>query len=108
MVMVTMTTVGGELRQSRRELFLTVALQERGCHDDGGHDRGGTGVQRDARSGGFGGVATGVYRRRRSGIIVGDGGSFRSCGDCGVLGDHLLGGGRRLNTFCNKTYSTSV
>lgn len=36
---------------------LTVALQERGCHNDGGQDRDGAGVQRDARSGGFGGVA---------------------------------------------------
>lgn len=73
---------------------LTVALQERGCHNDGGQDREGVGVQRDAHSGGFGGVAYGAEPSGRSGITAG--GRSRACSDCGVQGEHLLERGEEI------------
>lgn len=50
---------GGVLRQRRGGSGIqasTVALQERGCHDDGDQEGEGAWVQRDACSGWVGGV----------------------------------------------------
>lgn len=69
----------------------TVALQERGCHDDRDQEGDGAGVQRDAcsgRGGGVGRTAVGVCGHG-GGVGVG-GGVPPRCGVCAVLGDHLL------------------
>lgn len=70
----------------------TIALQERGCHDDGDQEGEGGGAQRDARSGRGGRVgrtAVGARGHGGGGVGVGGGVSPR-CGFCAVLGDYLL------------------
>lgn len=71
----------------------TVALQERGCYDEGEQEGEGAWVQRDTRSsrgGGVGRTAVGACGHG-GGVRVG-GGVSPSCGFCAVLGlgDHLL------------------
>lgn len=85
----------GTLRQKRGAGGVrasTIALQERGCHDDGDQEGEGGGAQRDARSGRGGGVGrTAVGARGHGGGAVGAGGGVSPrCGFCAVLGDYLL------------------
>lgn len=69
----------------------TVALQERGCHDDGDQEGEGARVQRDACSGCGGGVGrTAVGVCGHGGHVGVEGGVSPRCGFCAVLGDHLL------------------
>lgn len=69
----------------------TVALQGRGCYDDGDQEGEGAWVQRDARSGRGGGVGrTAVGARGHGGGVWVGGGVSARCGICAVLGDHLL------------------
>lgn len=94
----------------------TVALQERGCHDDGDQEGEGARVQRDACSGGGGGVgrtAEGVCGHG-GGVGVG-GGVPPCCGVCAVLGDHLLeeeeeedGGMRKVQNLSNYSVTKLV
>lgn len=68
----------------------TVALQQRGCHDDGEQEGDGTCVQRDACSGGLGGVGrTAVDVCGHGGGVGVGGGVSPCCGVCAVLGHHL-------------------
>lgn len=69
----------------------TVALQERGCHDDGDQEGEGAWMQRDPRSGGAGGVGrTAVGACGHGGGVGVGGGVSPRCGLCAVLGEHLL------------------
>lgn len=83
---------GWEVRRSveaeRKRLVRasTVALQERGCHDDGNQEGEGTCAQRDTcsgRGGGVGRTAVGVWCHG-GGVGVG-GGVCPPCGACTVL-----------------------
>lgn len=67
-----------------------VALQDRRCHGDGEQEGEGARVQRDARSGGRGGVGrTAVGARGHGGGVEVGGGVPPRRGVCAVLGDHL-------------------
>lgn len=67
-----------------------VALQDRRCHRDGEQEGEGGRVQRDARSGGRGGVGrTAVGARGHGGGVDVGGGVAPRRGVCAVLGDHL-------------------
>lgn len=82
---------GGVLRQRRGGSGIrasTVALQERGCHDDGDQEGEGAWVQRDACSGGAGGVGRTAVGACGHGGGVEAGGGVCPCGICAVLGDH--------------------